>query len=502
MRASLRASRSPPPPVLPTKGTAAYCLGAIGGGRYNDTGGDRIIAACNKWQESVEVLYTTNSMWTKIWESEDIVVSTFGSKDALASTLAGAISAINMNIPEFIAQANASRQSWLRDVNSVIDDYALAGEITIGTSAFLTLLCFVPSMCEPGLLASQAVDLVGHNLFANKDLKSIENIFSHGLDTIYLSEQGKYIKGMMDLLQTTATMMNHRDPTWTYIGRMLLYYLSTAAASNVTYTAADVRMDLDRLQTAIPKLDAYVNAFSDVAFGMRTFPEIEHALLVDKYLFWSQVVLTIPGVAIILGVHIREWLNNNRAPFVDINMFELESLDDLVSLRNKLSFGTHEPWDEIQGRIQNTKFANKEIKKFQRLCGFDLVFSVKEIYHEDVSGRVFVLVKNDDLNEMLSLSKSTLEVSRESYFKDAMEKLDEHIDTLHRQRETLRYAEQSVKARVAGYVMMGILLGVQGYEFYELHETVDKLRESAKGLVATDEHMMSIVLNTIRTWQA
>jgi hypothetical protein len=43
---------------------------------------------------------------------------------------------------------------------------------------------------------------------------------------------------------------------------------------------------------------------------------------------------------------------------------------------------------------------------------------------------------------------------------------------------------------------------VQGYELYDLDETVVKLRESAKGLVATDEHMMTIVLNTIRAWQA
>ena len=297
------------PPPVPTKGRMPHCLWIMKN-KYNESS---VLAdsTCQVWEDTFNEHHYGNILWQQVWRNDTLMAAAFGSRETLVSSIVDAISAARINITEFGIQANVSRQLWVDNINDAIYTYQSTRSGDDAVAIVDGILCLVPALavCEVLTLSSTAVGIYAHRK-AGDSLNIIKEAFSHGLDTVYLSEDGKKIKGMMDLLQTAATMEETGVPDWSYIGKILVFYAATKARSEVPVTPDDVRRDLDELQITPEMEEEYVSAIADLTFDNKTFQEVGAAVVMNKVMLTLHIVLG--ATSLIKGVHVWNWWRDRR----------------------------------------------------------------------------------------------------------------------------------------------------------------------------------------------
>ena len=496
-------NRLPSPAVLPTKGTAAYCLEVIG--RYN--AGENSTGTCQKWQESVEDLYMGNFMWTKFWGSEDIVGAAFGSRDALVAAIVGAISAATMNITDFGIQANSIRRKWVRDSHDSIDKYQR--ERSAGNAISLMLLagCYPPAvsvLCESMLLATTIAD-VYLQCQADKDLMTLESMFSHGISS-FLSEGGRHVRGMMDLLQTTAVMAELKDPVWNYAGKMLMFYVTTAIASNVTYTADDVYSDLDRMQIAIPKLDAYVNAFSDDAFNKSTFQGVDSKIALSRTKFIIDLVI-VPALIAKWGNRYKNVLPEERRVY---EKFVREYQADGLRLVFNDRFISNGGFRSVERQVR----ADRAI--LDRVLGeLDSSATVRDMMTveildeeliplglEEAVDNNWIILRRGGGGIRYTINPEGLRMVRQTLLRRREEIRSVLGEIKILQKGPPHLLKQTSLEKGIGYGMAALAVAASLWDQANLATTVRELRESVTLMAINDVQTTSVIMDTVRAWQA
>ena len=299
-RASHERSR---PPVfkhpVPTMGQTSYCIKHVKK-RIEDLqlqiDNQLIDSVCSMWGDTVAEYYDFMDWWKGVVASTDEVENSFGSIDDLVSMMVDAIWVARMDISSFTVIEDMRRQQWADDMNAAIDNFEGGHDIknaaTIVTAA---ATIFVPVLFEAAMILPAAVDLLGQ-VGGGLYLGYINKAFDGGINTLYLSEEGKKIKSMMDFLQTIHGMNQFGGRRWEYIGQVLREYVKSASASNRTYTAADVRRDLAKLDMTGTEMDDYIENIFHATFNQPEFlRELVPTFLIDGVSIVTDMILVLYG---------------------------------------------------------------------------------------------------------------------------------------------------------------------------------------------------------------
>ena len=507
-RAPRGSSASPSPPlVLPHKGTAGHCLETIR--HYNDTDGYDIHASCQGWQDAVENYYRAFEWWQDTEKSDDMMTSAFGSRDALFSMMAGAISAARMNITEFDNQVKLARQSWATNMSDAINVYANDRRgANSGVLLGLIVCSTAPHLCDAAIVISSITDIILQSI-AEVKLNTIELMLSHGLDAVYLTEQGKHAKAFMDFLQTISTLDTLPSDHWRYISKVIMSYVMNAAASNRTYTAADVRGDLSEMRISRQSMDVYVETFADLTFDQKSFPEVAEALSASSVKLGVDCLLFTTALTRILeravdwenvGIVVtREVLTRQVLKDMKRRGKVIPSLDDVVRAQKK-----HKNYEEK---------LDKYIKNPTLLKKTPLVL-------EDVHVKVYGLTLADYSYELICVSNPNKEHKRKCKMKKVlrteeeltrvkgkMGKLTPIFDDLKSSLSTLthkppEYSKSLLRGKTLGRAMIGFALGASIEDEVDVEIKASKLKEFVKSVEINDALTSSVVVETIRSWQA
>jgi hypothetical protein len=368
------------------------------------------------------------------------------------------------------------------------------------------------------------VDLILRH-FAEEKLEEINNMFMHTMDTAFLSDDGKKIKAMMELLRSVAEMETLSENTWSYVGRFLVYYVGIASASNITYTEDSVRRDLDNMAEVIPTMTGYVKAVASNVFNKKTFDEVQDALL------YSIVNTGIDGFILTMGVFtfgimptatlatrlVKLQYFKAFYPELLIPKFLQDSLEELKFI------STLDRWD-----IMRTAGDRVPLLKFQTAERFGITdpeyFGFE--YIEEITGnqlkkrKEFIEHKLSRLDKRLEedgvsylkrkelIEKTRIEMNEYKYkvkkgkTKIVLEKLRERETFLQKvPRETQGFFEGAQLGRNLNIGFLVFSLFSAGFSEVIRDETVKKLKSSMTILVVNDIKMLNSVLNTMEVWQ-
>jgi hypothetical protein len=289
----------PPPPVNANYPTFSHCVNELT--RYNDYEIDDIEEKCNIWIDKVVETELTSLVWTMFWGNEDVVNSTFGSKDNLVDTLVNSISAVRLNLTEYHIHAKDICKKWEADAKARTDEYIKKKEweeVVLGATTVFSLVTMWNPFLSFGIGISGSAVAAWIDGSAEDTRSAVEEIVSSSIDDEYLTEQGRGIKAFMGLLEIVAYMAAHEDKArWDYIGQVCIFYVAKYAASGAEITRENVRDDLDQMQETIIDLQqGYAIAMFNETFHKPSREEVVHAMLANKMAFLADLmVLTAAG---------------------------------------------------------------------------------------------------------------------------------------------------------------------------------------------------------------
>ena len=542
--AGVRNKRSSPL-VLAAKGTTAYCLEAIK--HHNNVTEDKKIAVCKKWQDFAANLTTAVGTWKNIWGSDALVDSSFGSSDALVSSMVGAISAGRVNVTKFTLKLKNDRKKWLDDANDAIDSYGVNRTIGNLLSVVSAASCMSPGLCEVALAAEALGDLF-FKYKAGVMLEKLEEMFVRGLLSLYMTEEGMHVKGMMDFMQTTFAMGNLKDPAWGYLARMLVHYVKSAIASNSTYTDAVVRGDLNLLQNMSPShLDGYMDALANATFKYKTFREVEEALKKNSYKSGVDL-FTIVCAFIKFEVHLGYGFSKLKNDYdTKLRTYKFEAISDPSAWKKMEKDYTY----FIKNLAYNIEYPLSDLGKF-KMSDDDAVCKIELDEHpitqmvddtegiqstEKVAPEVWVTDINDGNDgyfykskrigggkvELISIYDTKTVISTDAHAANIQDHYHYTVNTFKikdgrlphataratQQLKDIQYMmkgrptlyRRSTAGKRVGWAMAGLAMSMSGLDLLALRGDVDDLKKCAATLMALNDGAMDIVVKTLRAWQ-
>jgi hypothetical protein len=301
---------------VPVEGTFEHCIkklvprlnngtndtdGTNGTNGTNGTDGT-IVKTCADWHETVENMYKAR----EVFRDNVALNASFGSRDALASMVSGAISAATMNITEYVTEENSYIQIWKQEITSARNTFVAIRGIANGALFLGGIACGVlgPAECIPATIGVQALQW-GLEYPTFKTSEEIDNLLNDEYNRAdsYLSEKGKQVKELTKFLRTIVAMNETHIAPLVYLGGVFTSYVALTVASNATKTAADVHSDLDGILGG-DDLDADVKTLAGMLFDDTPPPDVLDSF---SYLRWVRIL---PSIGAILTSLILLWKIN------------------------------------------------------------------------------------------------------------------------------------------------------------------------------------------------
>jgi hypothetical protein len=289
----------PPPPVNANYPTFSQCVAELS--QYNEYEIDDIEEKCNIWIDKVVETELTSLVWTMFWGDENVVNSTFGSRDNLVDILVNSISAVRLNLTEYHIHAKDICNKWEADAKARTDEYITKKEweeVVLGATTVLSVITIWNPIVSFGIGIAGSVVAALIDDSAEDRRNAVDQFVSDSIDDAYLTEQGRGIKAFMGLLEVMAYMAAHEDKArWDYLGQVCIFYVAKYAASGAEITRENVRDDLDQLQKTIIDLQqGYAIAMFNETFHKPSREEVVNAMLANKMAFLADLfVLTAAG---------------------------------------------------------------------------------------------------------------------------------------------------------------------------------------------------------------
>ena len=259
---------------VPKEGKFEYCM-AKWGSQFNDEPNDTITQGCEDWGETVKDTYRALG----VLQDERKMNATFGSKDALGSIMAGAISAARINVSEYVIEGETNIRYWRDEIDKLENQLIANRSISDGGLVAGAVLCGVfPYVCVPSMLVSQLVQL-GFEFPTHAIGKELDNLLRKHREYInpYLTKKGQEANALLDFIRVT----NGLDEGLIFLGKVLTSYVSMAIASNATKTAADVLSDLDTISRA--DMNAKVKMLAGMMFNdTNSPPQVQFNMMFDS----------------------------------------------------------------------------------------------------------------------------------------------------------------------------------------------------------------------------
>jgi hypothetical protein len=192
--------------------------------------------------------------------------ASFGSRDALASMVSGAISAATMNITEYINEEKSYIQNWKQNITSKRDTFILERTVANGALFLGGMFCWpLGPLCIISTIGTQATQVV-EEVETYKTSEEIDKLMhdEYNRADSYLTEKGKQVKELTKFLLTIVAMNETHISPLVYLGGVFTSYVALTVASNATKTNADVHSDLDSMYR--DDLDADVKTLAGMMF--------------------------------------------------------------------------------------------------------------------------------------------------------------------------------------------------------------------------------------------
>jgi K+/H+ antiporter YhaU regulatory subunit KhtT len=282
-----------------------------------------------------------------------------------------------------------------------------------------------------------------------------------------------------------------------------------AAASNRTYTAADVRGDLSEMRISRQSMDVYVETFADLTFGQKSFPEVAEALSassvklgVDCLLFTAALTRTLEravdwenvGIVVTQQDLTRQVLKDMKS-----SGKVTPSLNDV-----NIAQGKHENYEKKLDKY----ITDHNLRKKNPLVLEDAQIKAYGLSVADYSERL-ICVPNPNKEhirkcEMKKILRTKEQLKR---VKGKMQKLTPIFDELKSSLSTLthkppEYSKSLLRGKTLGRAMMGFAFGVSIADEVDVEIKASKLEETVKSVEINDALTSSVVVETIRSWQA
>jgi hypothetical protein len=230
--------------------------------------------------------------------------ASFGSRDALASMVAGAISAATMNITEYVTEENSYIQNWKQNITSARNTFVAIRGVESALLFLGGIGCgvFGPAGCIGSNIGSQALQwgLEYPTYKTSEEMDDlIRNEYNRHGDS-YLTEKGKQVKELTKFLRTIVAMNETHIAPLVYLSGVFTSYVALTVASNATKTAADVHSDLNGILGG-DDLDADVKTLAGMLIGDTPPADVLDSF---SYLIWIRIL---PGIAAILPSLILVW---------------------------------------------------------------------------------------------------------------------------------------------------------------------------------------------------
>jgi hypothetical protein len=261
---------------VPVEGTFEHCIKKLVPRLNNGTNGtngadgmngtdDTIVKTCTKWHETVGNMYKAR----EVFRNDVALNASFGSRDALASMVSGAISAATMNITEYITEEKSYIQNWKQNITSKRDTFILERTIANGVLVLGDIFCLGlgPVGCIGSNIGSQTVQW-GIEIPTFKTSAEIDDLmrneYNRRADS-YLTEKGKQVNELAKFLLAMLAMNETQHGPLVLLGEVFTSYVALTVASNATKTVTDVHSDLDSI-LGDDDLDADVKMLAGMMF--------------------------------------------------------------------------------------------------------------------------------------------------------------------------------------------------------------------------------------------
>ena len=281
----------------PEEGTPEHCM-AKRGSQINDESNGTITQGCEDWGETVKDTYRALG----VLQDESKMSGTFGSKDALASIMAGAISAARMNITEYVTEGETNIQNWRGEIEQLKSQLIANRSISdSGLIAGAVLCCVSAYVCVPSILVSQLVQL-GFEFPTYKITKEIDFLMRepHKYITPYFTEKGQQVNALLEFFRVINDLNETKQGGLIFLGNMLTSYVSMAIVSNATKTAADVLNDLDTMSRV--DMNANVKILAGMMFNDTQYYPYSDPPEITSYMTFSTVVRGLFTISILGNV--------------------------------------------------------------------------------------------------------------------------------------------------------------------------------------------------------
>ena len=515
---------------VPTMGQASYCIKHVKKTIENlhlDFNNDQLIdRACSKWGDTVAEYYDFMYWWKGVVASIDEVENSFGSMDDLVSMIVDAISVTRMDISDFVSRANFTRKIWAHNANAAIDTFKGIHDIkNAATVAGAVAMFFSPALLEVSMILPAITDIVAR-VMGEKKLGDLSGIFNGGINTAYFSEEGRKITGMINFVQT-INGMNKAAGRWKYMGQVLTGYVKISAASNDTYTAADVHRDLARLEITGTEMDDYITNMFRATFNQREFFRgLVPAVVLDQVLFVADIYLLVHG-SILLYDHGGVWRDDRRVKeafdarikengkFMKGRFATREALESIVE-QQKQFIKDYDTWKRAGFDNEHEPVISKDLMKDlnHENYKFSKEFEVVTVYdeiHEQHNGINEVIDDDEVIRDSGNIKEFKLKTNQDVYV-DSLE-IEVNADTLGlpklkdalREHRALEFKPAKVYESVAhsnaiGKTMAGIAIGVAVLDEVVTFADVAALRNQVDEMVALEDRAMSDLTDLLNAW--
>jgi hypothetical protein len=441
----------------------------------------------------------------EVFRNDVSLNASFGNRDALASMVAGAISAARMNITEYVTEENSYIQEWKQNITSAKNMFIL--ERGIANSALVVggIACGgLGPACIPWTIATQAVQW-GLEYPTFKTSEEIDKLMhdEYNRADSYLTEKGKQVKELTKFLRTVVAMNETQKAPLVHLGGVLTSYVALTVASNATKTNADVGSDLDGILSG-DDLDADVKTLAGMMFDDTPPPDVLDSF---SYLRWVRIL---SSIGVILTSLILKWKINgvfkqharyvaefNNLGGVDIDVeFQLryanKLLDERKALIHKLESKEPLTADEI---YELGLYGND--KRLEKVSGDTMKYKFKkEAYRQEYLNVAREGYTNEVLSgveEVTPLNKLENDVMK---FKrvEKLKLLTEDRPTLDRIVEKKWYkngAKGIIALTLASVAVDGIITKVE----------VDKINEFIDSAVSKQTSTLETTAGILKAWQ-